>query len=85
MFKKDESNQAKETALSPIGKIIKHIETRETLVKTLRPSITVKILLDEVKFNKPTQKVKGSVWNLLGLLCCYFRSEMSDDLKIEVQ
>ena len=73
MFKKEESNQIKETALSPIGKILKHIEARDTLVKTLKPSITAKILLDEVKFNKPTQKVKGSVWNWLGLLCCYFR------------
>ncbi|KAL4502183.1 hypothetical protein ABPG72_000418 [Tetrahymena utriculariae] len=85
LFKKEESNQAKETSLSPIIKVIKCIDNSELLEKIIDPKNTISALLNEIKFCKPTQKVKGSIWNLIGIIFQFFTDQLEDDLKAEIQ
>ncbi|EGR31179.1 hypothetical protein IMG5_116050 [Ichthyophthirius multifiliis] len=85
LFKKEESAAAKEGSLLPIIKLLKYIDQKDYIRDIIIPQNTLKILLEEIKFCKPSQKVKGAIWHLTGLIFEQFKTEIKIDTKIEIQ
>jgi len=50
--------------------LIKIIETFnfKEIEEMIKPAVMMPMLLDEIKLRRPSATVKGTIWNLIGLL-----------------
>jgi len=63
----DNNSLVKDSALRMLLRIIEEYPT-STTQEVLDPENLIKKLLDEIKERRPSASVKGSIWNVVGML-----------------
>ena len=66
-FRSDQNALVKESSLHLILKIIEGFNHKE-IESIIKPKELMIMLLDEIKLRKVSASVKGTIWNLVGLL-----------------
>ena len=66
-FVGDANSLVKESALQLLLRIIDHYNI-DMIHKILKPRELINRLLDEIKLRRPSASVKGTIWNLVGVL-----------------
>lgn len=83
IFKKDMNPLIKEESLKVLNQIIR-IYSREILDSTINCHDLTQLLLNEIKFLRPTASVAGRIWSLLGNLSEKFEEKMKT-FQVEIQ
>ena len=76
-FISDQQSSVREASLQML---IKLIDTYKEIEPIIKPKELINTLLDEIKLRKASASVKGSIWQLIGLLHAQYPSLTSDRL-----
>ena len=77
-FISDQQSSVREASLQML---IKLIDTYKEIEPIIKPRELMNTLLDEIKLRKASASVKGSIWQLIGLLHAQYPSLTSDRLQ----
>ena len=75
----DSNSLVKESSLQLLHRIIDYYPL-DSVKKIVRPPELINRLLDEIKLRRPSASVKGTIWNLVGLLHKRFPKELKEYL-----